>query len=92
MEAVTYYQLKKEDLTGIVKDLYNQKFHGIEVDAKACAQILQISIGTVGNWTRAGVLSTTNKVKRGGVMKFRLSYLLSLDKDALKKEYRRLNQ
>ncbi len=92
MEAVTFYQLKKEDLTVLVKDLYTQRFHGIEVDAKACAQILQISVGTVGVWTRAGVLNTSNDVKRGGVMKFRLSYLLSLDKDALKKEYRRLNQ
>lgn len=92
MESTTVYQLQKEDLACLIKDLYGERFHNVEVDTKACAQILQISISTVGNWARAGVLVTSNNVKRGGIMKFRLSYLLSLDKDMCKKEYRKLNQ
>ncbi len=86
------YQITGNEFESLLESVNRLRYENKEIDAKAAAQILGVSYHTVVNWYSKRLLKPCNVVKKGGVIRFRLSDILSIDVKELQKNYRKLNQ
>lgn len=86
--------LQREDLDDFVAKMWIGRFEDREVSAQAAAQILGISISTLNRWLDFNLISPSNPTSIGIRMerKFNLAYLLTLDLQKIKMDYRKFNK
>ena len=92
MERTGIYQITGEDLFRMADQLMMDRCKHIEIPSKVAASILKISVPTLCRWRAAGFVKAVNEVKEGGMMMFRLSDILTLDKAKVQSEYRLLHR
>ncbi len=96
MENITnptvIYQITRDEFENLLESVNKLRYESKEIDAKAAAQVLGVSYHTIVNWYTKKLLKPCNVVKKGGVIKFRLSAILAIDVKDIQKKYRQLNQ
>lgn len=85
--------INREDLTGLMGDMFAQRYEGRLVDSKTAAQLLGITVSTLNRWIEYRLVRVENN---GGpkreVRKFDMAYLLGLDVQDIKRKYRAINK
>lgn len=79
--------MDREELLQVTFALLTDRFQERKLSAAAAAQVLGVSVSTLNRWVDAGVVSPEPSAP-GKERRFNLAYLLSLDVNELKKQYR----
>lgn len=89
MTKINLCTMDKDELLEVTQDLLLARFQDREVSAPAAAQVLGISISTLNRWVSTDVVRPVEDGQGKRVERFfNLAYLLSLDVNKLKYNYR----
>jgi Fic family protein len=101
MDKMIVYQMTPEDLRAFFEEEYAKRdvnasrdellkrFEGKFVGVNEVAKLHGVSLQTVRNYIKDGLITPELRTVEGGNYKFRLSYVLTLDFEGLKKRLKR---